>query len=131
MQIGTIPLGDGAPLVLISGLNVLESEAAALETADAIREAAGRTGFPLVFKASFDKANRSSHESYRGPGLDEGLRILERVQLGLQHVEARDQHEGRALAERDGSDLHLDSRPLRWPGRACLREPGKPRTAGG
>jgi len=79
VEIGSIPLGGGAPLVLISGLNVLESEAAAVDTAGAVAELAARHGFPLVFKASFDKANRSSHESYRGPGLDEGLAILDRV----------------------------------------------------
>jgi 2-dehydro-3-deoxyphosphooctonate aldolase (KDO 8-P synthase) len=79
VRIGSVPLGGGHPLVLISGLNVLESEAAAVEVALAVGEIAARHGFPLVFKASFDKANRSSHESYRGPGLDEGLAILERV----------------------------------------------------
>lgn len=79
VQIASVPLGGGAPLVLISGLNVLESEAAALDTAAAVSEMAARHDFPVVFKASFDKANRSSHESYRGPGIDEGLAILERV----------------------------------------------------
>jgi 2-dehydro-3-deoxyphosphooctonate aldolase (KDO 8-P synthase) len=79
VRIGSVPLGGGHPLVLISGLNVLESEAAAVETSLAVGEIAARHGFPVVFKASFDKANRSSHESYRGPGLDEGLAILERV----------------------------------------------------
>jgi 2-dehydro-3-deoxyphosphooctonate aldolase (KDO 8-P synthase) len=79
VKIASIPLGEGAPLVLISGLNVLETEAAAVEIAEAVADVARRHGMPLVFKASFDKANRSSHESYRGPGLDEGLAILDRV----------------------------------------------------
>ena len=79
MRIGDVPLGEGAPLVLISGLNVIEGEAAALECAEAVGEIAARAGLPLVFKASFDKANRSSHRSFRGPGIDQGLRILERV----------------------------------------------------
>ncbi len=79
MRIGSIPLGDQAPLVLISGLNVIESEGATLEAAAIVRETAARHGVPLVFKASFDKANRSSLRSYRGPGFDEGLRILARV----------------------------------------------------
>ncbi len=85
MQISTIPVGDGAPLALISGLNVIESEDATLAVAEHLRERAAAYGFPLIFKASVDKANRSSWRSFRGPGLDEGLRILARVksELGL------------------------------------------------
>jgi 2-dehydro-3-deoxyphosphooctonate aldolase (KDO 8-P synthase) len=79
MRIGHVQLGEGAPLVLISGLNVIESERAALDCALQLRELASRHDFPLVFKASFDKANRLSRDSYRGPGLDEGLRVLARV----------------------------------------------------
>ena len=76
MQIGGIPIGDGAPLALISGLNVLERKSAAIETARTIQQIARRHRLPLVFKASFDKANRSRADGFRGPGLDEGLRIL-------------------------------------------------------
>lgn len=76
MKIGSIPLGGGAPLLLVAGLNVIESEEATLDAARALRAMAARHALPLVFKASFDKANRSSIHSYRGPGLDEGLRIL-------------------------------------------------------
>jgi 2-dehydro-3-deoxyphosphooctonate aldolase (KDO 8-P synthase) len=85
MRIADIPLGDASPLVLIAGLNVIESEAGTLEAARLIRDLAESHGFPLVFKASVDKANRSHLESYRGPGFDEGLRILARVksELGL------------------------------------------------
>jgi len=79
VQIADIPLGDGAPLVLVAGLNVIETEGATLEVAEALRALAERHALPLVFKASVDKANRSSLRSYRGPGLDEGLRILARV----------------------------------------------------
>jgi len=79
MRIGDIRVGDGAPLVLISGLNVIESLEGALECAVAVQGVADRHGLPVVFKASFDKANRSSRNSFRGPGLDEGLRILARV----------------------------------------------------
>jgi 2-dehydro-3-deoxyphosphooctonate aldolase (KDO 8-P synthase) len=79
MQIGGIPIGDGAPLVLVSGLNVLEREAAAIECARTVQQIARRHGLPLVFKASFDKANRSKANAFRGPGLDEGLRILAEV----------------------------------------------------
>ena len=79
MRIGHVQLGEGVPLVLISGLNVIESERSALEVALSLRDLAERHGFPLVFKASFDKANRLSRHSFRGPGLDEGLRVLARV----------------------------------------------------
>jgi 2-dehydro-3-deoxyphosphooctonate aldolase (KDO 8-P synthase) len=79
IRIGEIPVGGGAPLVLIAGLNVLETEAATLDAARSLQLMASRHDFPLVFKASVDKANRSSLRSYRGPGFDEGLRILSRV----------------------------------------------------
>ena len=69
----------GGPLVLIAGPCVIESEAHAVETAAALREIASRTGVQLVFKASYDKANRTSAKSFRGPGLTEGLRVLRRV----------------------------------------------------
>jgi len=79
MRIGDIAIGRGEPLALISGLNVIESLDATLECAEAVQAIADRHGLPVVFKASFDKANRSSQLSYRGPGIDEGLRILARV----------------------------------------------------
>lgn len=79
MRIGDIPVGDG--LVLIAGPCVIESRDACLRVAEGLAEVCGDLGLPLVFKASFDKANRSSRESFRGPGLDEGLRILEEVPL--------------------------------------------------
>ena len=79
MRIGKIPVGDGAPLVLISGLNVIENEADTIEVAQVLQQLAEKHDFPLVFKASFDKANRSRHDSFRGPGIDEGLRTLSAV----------------------------------------------------
>jgi len=79
MRIGDIPIGAGAPLALISGLNVLESEAAALELAGRISSISERHGLPLIFKASFDKANRTRLDAYRGPGLEAGLAVLARV----------------------------------------------------
>jgi 2-dehydro-3-deoxyphosphooctonate aldolase (KDO 8-P synthase) len=79
MQIGDVRVGGGGPLVLISGLNVLESLEGALDIAEAVQGVAERHGLPVIFKASFDKANRSSRLSYRGPGIDEGMRILSRV----------------------------------------------------
>ena len=79
MRIGKIPVGGGAPLVLISGLNVIENETDTVEVARTLQQLAEKHHFPLVFKASFDKANRSRHDSYRGPGIDEGLRALAAV----------------------------------------------------
>jgi 2-dehydro-3-deoxyphosphooctonate aldolase (KDO 8-P synthase) len=93
MRIGEVPLGDGAPLVLIAGLNVIESEDATLEAAGTVREIAARHGLPAVFKASVDKANRSSLRSYRGPGFDEGLRVLQRVKAEFGLPVLTDVHE--------------------------------------
>jgi 2-dehydro-3-deoxyphosphooctonate aldolase (KDO 8-P synthase) len=69
-------MGGGSPLLLIAGPCVIESEGHALELATAIKTIAARAGVPYVFKASYDKANRTSGRSFRGPGLAEGLRIL-------------------------------------------------------
>jgi 2-dehydro-3-deoxyphosphooctonate aldolase (KDO 8-P synthase) len=79
IQVGGITIGGGAPLVLIAGPCVIESENHAVETALQVRDIARRAGVPYVFKASYDKANRTSGESFRGPGLHEGIRVLARV----------------------------------------------------
>ena len=76
VTIGHIPIGDDNPLVLIAGPCVIESKDAALRIADSVKTITDRLGIPYVFKASYDKANRTSITSYRGPGLDEGLAIL-------------------------------------------------------
>jgi 2-dehydro-3-deoxyphosphooctonate aldolase (KDO 8-P synthase) len=76
---GAVSFGTGHPLAFILGPCVIESEGHAIEIGAAIAEIARRAGVPVVFKASFDKANRTSLSSYRGPGLDEGLRILAKV----------------------------------------------------
>ena len=79
VSLGPVPLGGGAPLVLIAGPCVIESETHALgDRARALQDIARRVGVPFIFKASYDKANRTSVESFRGPGLVEGLRVLER-----------------------------------------------------
>jgi 2-dehydro-3-deoxyphosphooctonate aldolase (KDO 8-P synthase) len=93
VRIGGVAIGGGAPLALIAGLNVIEGEEMALEVARRVRDAAARLGFPFVFKASCDKANRSSLASYRGPGFDEGLRILARVKRELRVPVLTDVHE--------------------------------------
>ena len=85
VSIGTIAIGGGHPLAFIAGPCVIESASHAVETAAAIREIAARVGVPVIFKASYDKANRTSRHSFRGPGLEEGLRILAdvRARTGL------------------------------------------------
>jgi 2-dehydro-3-deoxyphosphooctonate aldolase (KDO 8-P synthase) len=76
VTIGRLPIGGGAPLTFIVGPCVIESAAHALEMAAAIRDIADRCGVPVVFKASYDKANRTSRTSFRGPGIDAGLAVL-------------------------------------------------------
>ena len=77
VALGTIRFANDAPFVLIGGVNVLESREFALEVAGHYKTVCAELGIPLVFKASYDKANRSSIHSYRGPGLKEGLAILQ------------------------------------------------------
>jgi 2-dehydro-3-deoxyphosphooctonate aldolase (KDO 8-P synthase) len=93
VQISGITLGDAQPLVLIGGPCVIESEAHALDLGRAIRDVARRAGTPFIFKASYDKANRTALTSFRGPGLDEGLRTLARVRAELGVPVLTDIHE--------------------------------------
>jgi len=79
VQFAGLTVGAGQPLFLIAGPCVIESEAHAIDTALEVREIARHAGVPYVFKASYDKANRTSGTSFRGPGLNEGLRVLARV----------------------------------------------------
>ena len=79
VDIGPIRIGGGNPLVFIMGPCVIENEAFALKVAEKIRTLADELKIPVIFKASYDKANRTSIDSFRGPGLKEGLRILGRV----------------------------------------------------
>ncbi|HEY8548990.1 MAG TPA: 3-deoxy-8-phosphooctulonate synthase [Vicinamibacterales bacterium] len=93
MNLGPFGIGPGAPLVFIGGPCVIESETHALDLGRAIQGIARECGVPYVFKASFDKANRTSLSSYRGPGLKEGLRILARVKGELNVPILTDFHE--------------------------------------
>jgi len=88
-----IAIGDGAPLFVIAGLNVLEDLDLAIATARHLKSVTDKLGLPFVFKASFDKANRSSIKSYRGPGLEDGLRILRVVKERVSVPIATDIHE--------------------------------------
>ncbi|HEX7045065.1 MAG TPA: 3-deoxy-8-phosphooctulonate synthase [Burkholderiales bacterium] len=79
MRLCGFEIGLGRPFFLIAGPCVIESEALALESAQQLKEITGALGIPFIYKSSFDKANRSSHASFRGPGLERGLEILARV----------------------------------------------------
>jgi 2-dehydro-3-deoxyphosphooctonate aldolase (KDO 8-P synthase) len=93
VTIGPVTIGGGHPLVLIGGPCVIESERHAVDLGGAIAEIARRCGVPYVFKASFDKANRTSVTSFRGPGLDAGLKVLEAVKAHLGLPILTDIHE--------------------------------------
>jgi 2-dehydro-3-deoxyphosphooctonate aldolase (KDO 8-P synthase) len=99
ISIGDIPLGGGAPLVLIAGPCVIESEASAVRHAKALKRIALDAGIPLVFKASYDKANRTSVSSFRGPGLKKGLAILKKIKEGLDLPVLSDVHCKEEVAE--------------------------------
>ena len=79
VRVGAVTIGGDAPLVLIAGPCVIESRDAALRHAERVRDIAARAGMPVVYKSSFDKANRTAVDAFRGPGMDEGLRILAEV----------------------------------------------------
>ncbi|MFZ5466976.1 MAG: 3-deoxy-8-phosphooctulonate synthase [Pseudomonadota bacterium] len=99
MKLCGFEAGIDQPLFLIAGPCVIESEKLILDTAATLKEMTGRLGIPFIFKASFDKANRSSAGSFRGPGLEEGLRILERVKTELGLPVLTDVHEDTPLDE--------------------------------
>ena len=83
VAVGSITIGGGAPLVLIGGPCAIESERHALMTAERVASIAADCRVPFIYKSSYDKANRSSLQGYRGPGLTEGLRILRKVRATL------------------------------------------------
>jgi len=93
VRVGKIEIANDKPMVLFGGMNVLESRDLALKIAEHYVEVTGRLNIPYVFKASFDKANRSSLGSFRGPGLDEGLKILEEVKTTFDVPIISDVHE--------------------------------------
>jgi 2-dehydro-3-deoxyphosphooctonate aldolase (KDO 8-P synthase) len=93
VTIGPLTIGAGAPLLLIAGPCVIESREHALKMARAIAGVAARLGLPYVYKASFDKANRTSRASYRGPGLDAGLEVLRAVKEEIGAPVLTDIHE--------------------------------------
>ncbi|MBQ0712248.1 MAG: 3-deoxy-8-phosphooctulonate synthase [Porticoccus sp.] len=88
-----IPVANDKPFVLFAGMNVLESRDLAMQVAEHYVEVTNKLGIPYVFKASFDKANRSSIHSYRGPGMEEGLKIFEEIKQTFQVPVITDVHE--------------------------------------
>jgi 2-dehydro-3-deoxyphosphooctonate aldolase (KDO 8-P synthase) len=88
-----ISIGDGHPLVVIAGINVIEDMELARVTAQHLKKVTSELGLPFVFKASFDKANRSSIQSYRGPGIEKGLEILRTIKAEFDLPICTDLHE--------------------------------------
>jgi len=99
MKLAHFDVGLDQPFFLLSGPCVVESEKLTLEIAENMKNITDELGIPYFFKASFDKANRSSHNSYRGPGIEEGLRILEKVKNDLGLPIITDVHEDTPLDE--------------------------------
>lgn len=99
MKLCHFEAGQDQPFFLISGPCVVESEKLTLEIASTMKALTDELGIPYIFKASFDKANRSSHDSFRGPGMEQGLRILEKVKNDLGIPVLTDIHEDTPLDE--------------------------------
>ncbi|MDX1500323.1 MAG: 3-deoxy-8-phosphooctulonate synthase [Woeseiaceae bacterium] len=99
MKLAGIEAGNDKPIFLIAGTCVVESEAMAIETAGRLKEICTGLGVPLIYKSSFDKANRSSAGSFRGPGMEEGLRVLAEVKRQLGVPVLTDVHEDTPIDE--------------------------------
>ena len=99
MKICGFDIGQHHPFFLISGPCVIESESLVLETAGILKEITTQLKIPFIFKSSFDKANRSSHQSFRGLGFEQGLKILEKVKKEIQVPVLTDVHEDTPLEE--------------------------------
>lgn len=93
VKVGEVTIGNDLPMVVLGGMNVLESRDLAMRVAETYVEVTQRLNIPYVFKASFDKANRSSIHSYRGPGLDEGLKIFAEIKSTFGTPIITDVHE--------------------------------------
>ncbi len=93
VKVGKLQVGNNLPFVLFGGMNVLESRDMALQVAEAYVKVTEKLGIPYVFKASFDKANRSSIHSYRGPGMEEGLKIFQEIKQTFGVPVITDVHE--------------------------------------
>jgi len=99
MKLSSFEVGAEHPFFLIAGPCVIESDALVQDVAGRLKEMTGKLGIPFIFKASFDKANRSSRSSFRGPGLDAGLKTLARVREQFKVPVLTDVHEDTPLAD--------------------------------
>ena len=99
MNLCGFDVGLDKPLFLIAGPCVIESEAMAMETSSRLKQITDSLGIPFIYKSSFDKANRSSGNSYRGPGIEEGLRILQKVKDEVGVAVLTDVHEDTPMDE--------------------------------
>ena len=99
MQLCDFEVGIDKPFFLIAGPCVIESEQLSLDVAGKLQELTSQLSIPFIFKSSFDKANRSSHDSYRGPGIEEGLKILSKVKETIGVSILTDVHEDTPLDE--------------------------------
>jgi 2-dehydro-3-deoxyphosphooctonate aldolase (KDO 8-P synthase) len=99
MQLCGFTVGNDQPLFLIAGPCVIESEQLALDTAGQLKELTGKLGIPFIYKSSYDKANRSSAQSFRGPGMEGGLKILDTVRRQIGVPVLTDVHEDTPHAE--------------------------------
>lgn len=99
MKLCGFEAGNDQPLFLIAGTCVVESEQMTLDTAGTLKEVCGELGIPFIYKSSFDKANRSSRDGFRGPGMEEGLRILSEVKKQLDLPVLTDVHEDTPMDE--------------------------------
>jgi 2-dehydro-3-deoxyphosphooctonate aldolase (KDO 8-P synthase) len=99
MKLSHFEAGNDRPIFLIAGTCVVESEAMAIDTAGALKEICAKLGVPFIYKSSFDKANRSSAGSFRGPGMEEGLRILGEVREQVGVPVLTDVHEDTPMDE--------------------------------
>ncbi len=98
VKVGNFEIGGGAPLALIAGPCVIESESIVMQIAEVLKELSVKLVIPLIFKASYDKANRTSHLSFRGPGLSRGLEILRKVRDELEIPVLSDVHRFEEIA---------------------------------
>jgi 2-dehydro-3-deoxyphosphooctonate aldolase (KDO 8-P synthase) len=102
IELASLTIANNQPWVLLGGMNVLESRDMAMQVAEAYVEVTQQLGIPYIFKASFDKANRSSIHSYRGPGMDEGLKIFEEIKRTFNVpviTDVHEVHQAQAVAE--------------------------------
>tara|TARA_B100000700_G_scaffold298972_1_gene365425 strand:- start:22 stop:849 length:828 start_codon:yes stop_codon:yes gene_type:complete len=99
IKVKEISISNNSPMIIIAGLNVLEDENMALKVAEQLKEIAIKHNIPFIFKASFDKANRSSIESYRGPGLKNGIKIFKSIKKHFDLPIITDIHEKGQIEE--------------------------------